>query len=394
MTGPVDAPPELETPRHGEGSDPSPVSVARVPLHVRARLTNPFAWALLAMLGALTGLAIGGAISSLSSIFVTVLIAMFFALALDPLVRLLERRGVSRGVGIAITFTGVLIVAGGLLAFAVPATVHQVIGFTRAVPGFLTSLQQQPWFEGLTGLGGEEVYADVIARLQAWLSDPANLLAVGNGVVAFGTGLINGISGTMITLVLVLYFLASMSAMKQGFYRLLPAYKRQKAAEVTEKITHSVGGAIGGMIQLGILNGIFSFILLSALGTPYAAMLAFLALLVSMLPMVGSVLVWIIASMVCLMDSWQTALIFAIVYFVYMQIEAYVLTPRIMNRAVSVPGPLVLIGAMVGATLMGLLGALLAVPITASILILVNSLHIPRQDAKIVPGPGDEVAPA
>jgi len=118
-------------------------------------------------------------------------------------------------------------------------------------------------------------------------------------------------------------------------------------------------------------------------------MLAFLALLVSMLPMIGSVMVWIIASLVCLTDSWQTALIFAIVYFVYMQIEAYVLTPRIMNKSVSVPGPLVLIGAMVGATLMGLVGALVAVPVTASLLILIKAIHIPRQDAKTAPAPTD-----
>nr|WP_231980540.1 AI-2E family transporter [Tessaracoccus coleopterorum] len=279
------------------------------------------------MLGALAGLAIGGAVASLSSILVTVLIALFFALALDPLVRRLEARGVARGVGIGITFAGVVVVVGAMLAFVVPATVTQVVGFTKSVPGFIAALEQQPWFQEVTGLGGEEVYSALLERLQAWVSNPANLLALGNGVLAFGSGLINGISGTMIGLVLTLYFLASLDAMKQAMYRLLPAYKRSKAAEVTEQITRSVGGAIGGAIQLGILNAIFSFLLLTVLGIPYAMMLAFLALLVSMLPMIGSVMVWIIASLVCLTDSWQTALIFALVYFVYMQIEAYVLTP-------------------------------------------------------------------
>ncbi len=369
------------------GVEPTPTTG---PLHVRARLMNPFVWAFLAMLGALTGFALGGAVAALSSIGVTVLIAVFFALALDPVVRRLEARGLGRGIAIGVTFAGLVVVVGAMLAFVVPATVHQVVAFTKSVPEFLTALEQQPWFQELTGLGGEEAYDAVLDRLQAWISNPANLLAIGNGVLAFGSGLINGISGTMIALVLTLYFLASLDGTKQAFYRLLPAYKRPKAAEVTEKITRSVGGAIGGSIQLGVFNGIFSFILLSVLGTPYAVMLAFLALLVSMLPMIGSVMVWIIASAVCLMHSWQTALAFAVIYFVYMQIEAYVMTPRIMNKAVSVPGPLVLIGAMVGATLMGLLGALVAVPITASLLIVINSVVIPKQDARTGPEPTDD----
>ena len=79
------------------------------------------------------------------------------------------------------------------------------------------------------------------------------------------------------------------------------------------------------------------------------------------------------------------ALIFFIVYFIYMQVEAYFLTPKVMSEAVDVPGSLVLIGALVGATLLGLLGALIAVPVTASLLIILKDVYIPKQDAKLVP---------
>jgi predicted PurR-regulated permease PerM len=95
------------------------------------------------------------------------------------------------------------------------------------------------------------------------------------------------------------------------------------------------------------------------------------------------VLQWIIASLVALFTVGWLGLVFVIVYFAYMQVEAYVMTPRVMSKAVSVPGALVLIGAMAGAALLGLLGALIAVPVTASILMVINEVVVPRQDAKV-----------
>jgi predicted PurR-regulated permease PerM len=137
------------------------------------------------------------------------------------------------------------------------------------------------------------------------------------------------------------------------------------------------------MAILAFANAVFALILMSILGVPFAALLAFLALLITMIPMVGPVLFWLLATTVILFTSPVSALIFATVYFGYMQVEAYVMTPKVMNKAVDIPGSLVLIGAMVGGTLLGLLGALVAVPVTASLLMIVNTVFIPRQDAKL-----------
>ena len=122
---------------------------------------------------------------------------------------------------------------------------------------------------------------------------------------------------------------------------------------------------------------------MTAIGVPFAALLGALALLVTMIPMIGSVLQWIIASVVALFTVGWIGLVFVVVYFAYMQVEAYVMTPRIMTKAVSIPGALVLISAMAGAALLGLLGALIAVPVTASILMVINEVVVPRQDAKV-----------
>lgn len=111
--------------------------------------------------------------------------------------------------------------------------------------------------------------------------------------------------------------------------------------------------------------------------------MAVVAFSVTLIPLVGSVLFWSIGTVVALIASPIGGLVFAIVYLVYMQIEAYVLTPKVMNTAISVPGSLVVIGALVGGTLMGLLGALVAIPVTASILLIIKKVYIPKQDAAV-----------
>ncbi|MFT4230909.1 MAG: AI-2E family transporter, partial [Microbacterium sp.] len=144
-----------------------------------------------------------------------------------------------------------------------------------------------------------------------------------------------------------------------------------------------VGAYLMGMVILAFVNAVVAFVIHLCLGLPFPALMAVVAFCVTIIPLVGSVLFWAIATSLALFTSPLSALIFAILYAVYMQLEAYVLTPRVMNRAISVPGALVVIGALVGGTLLGLLGALVAVPVTASILLIVKQVVIPRQDAKV-----------
>jgi len=268
----------------------------------------------------------------------------------------------------------------------VPTAVVQIAAFAKAVPGYISDMQNADWFQRLVSLSGaSDMFANILGQAQAWLSNPANLLAIGGGALAVGTGLVNAISGTLIVLVLTLYFLASLHSMTSAMERLAPAHARPQLAEITQQITESVGGYVSGMAILAFCNAVFAFILMLILNVPFAALLAFLALLITMIPMVGPVLFWLLATTIILFTSPVSALIFAAVYFAYMQVEAYVMTPKVMNKAVDIPGSLVLIGALVGGTLLGLLGALVAVPVTASLLMIVNTVFIPRQDAKLQP---------
>ena len=363
----------------------APPSSGRNPLRVFAELGKPFRWGFLATVGCLVALAIGGAVSSLSNVLMWMAIALFIALALDPVVRWLERHHMRRGLSIAIVFVVFALVLAGLAALVVPTAVTQISEFAKSVPGYITDLQNAPWFqEFLAATGQGDWYQKLLNEASTWLSDPANLLALGGGALSVGSGIVDAASGSFVVLVLTLYFLASLRSIKAALVRLGPAYTREKTASFADRMTDSVGNYVSGMAILAMCNAVFSFIVLSLLGVPFAALLAVAALLLTMIPMIGSPVFWFIATVVSLFTSWQAALIWTIAYNVYIQIEAYVMTPRVMNKAVSIPGILVVIGVLVGGTLLGLLGALVAVPVTASLLMIVQEVFLPRQDAKTV----------
>ena len=116
---------------------------------------------------------------------------------------------------------------------------------------------------------------------------------------------------------------------------------------------------------------------------PYPLLMGVLAFSITIIPLIGPVLYWIVATVIALFTSPISALIFAICYLIYIQIEAYVLTPKVMNRAIEIPGSLVVIGALIGGTLLGFIGALVAIPVTASILLIIKQVFFKKQDAKI-----------
>jgi predicted PurR-regulated permease PerM len=347
-----------------------------------ANLNQPFGVGLFLTLGGLVALALGLAFWNLSTIIIYVVFALFAALGLDPVVRWFERHHVSRPWGIVIVYTAFAIVLAGILLLVVPTLVSQITQFFKDLPQTIDDFQKSDFYAWLRDTFGSQVGA-ITDQVEKFLTDPANIAAIGGGVLNFAVNVGTTISGLIIVLVLSLYFLAGLPAMKVAFLRFAPARNRPQAGELTEQITDSIGSYLMGMVVLAFCNSVVAFFLHLFLGLPFPALMAVLAFAITLIPLVGSVLYWITATIIALFTGWLPALIFAIIYLVYMQIEAYVLTPKVMNKAISVPGALVVIGAMVGGTLLGLLGALVAIPVTASILLIIKQVFIPKQDAKI-----------
>lgn len=346
------------------------------------RIDRPFVFGFLVTLGGLAAIVLGLAIANLSTVLIYIALALFAALGLDPTVRFLERRGLSRAISVVVAILGLIVVAGLVVWMVLPVVIDQIASFVRSVPGMIQDFTRSDIYATLDDQFGDQ-FQDLVADVQKFLTDPGNIAAIGGGALQVGASIANAISGIIVVLVLTLYFVATLPTIKAGLLRLAPARDRERASDITEQITDSVGAYVMGMVVLAFCNALLAFLLYLFLGLPFPPLMATVAFCITLIPLVGSVIFWIIGTSLALFTNPIAALVFAIVYLIYMQIEAYVITPRVMNKAVAVPGALVVIGALAGGTLLGLLGALVAVPVAASILIIIKQVLVPRQDARI-----------
>lgn len=363
------------------GERAADVNVAK---HATGLRVNAFRLGFVGALGVLAALVLGGIIGQLGTVILYVALAIFLALGLDPVVSWLQKRSLPRWAAILVVFGAVTGIFVGLIATIVPIVVHQTTLLVASWDDIVDAVSHSDfvsWLSAITGGEGASFIEDAIASAGKWLADPANFGSLTGGLLAVGAGIAGGFTGAAIVLILTLYFLASLASMRRYAVRFVPASSRDRFSDVTEEITGSVGRYVIGQLTLGVTNGVLSLILLTIIGAPAPILLAFIAFLFSLVPLVGTLSASIVISLVCLAASPLTALVAAIYYLIYMQLEAYLLSPRIMRRAVAVPGALVVIAAVAGGTIGGVLGALVAIPIAASIIIVLEKVVFPRQDA-------------
>jgi len=344
---------------------------------------NPFMYGLLGALGVLVALVLGGIVDQLATVLVYIGVAIFLALGLDPIVTWIERK-LPRPAAVAIVVSVVVLAFAGILLAIVPILVEQISNLIKDGPKMVQDFMASDWFKSISDQFGS-TFDDAAQGVLSFIQDPGNILNISGGVFAVGAGIAGGFTGVTIVLILTLYFMASLRSMKKVSARFVPAYQRETFSGLLEDVSGAVGRYVMGQASLALINGILSLIMLTIIGAPVPALLALIAFIGSMIPLVGTLSASIINSLICLIASPITALIAFIYYLVYMQIEAYVLSPRIMNKAVAVPGALVVIAAVAGGALGGILGALVAIPVAASIIIIVQKVVFPTQDAKVVP---------
>lgn len=350
------------------------------------KIQNPFRIGLLGGLGVLVAVGIGATIGSLATILTYVGAALFLALGLDPLVTWLEGRKFPRSVAIVIVVVGVLAVFAGLILAIIPVLSEQVQNAIKAVPGLISGFGDGSIAASVQGALPWLDVKSVTDGITKWLGtlDFAN---IGNGVLTVGLGIASGVTGAVVVLILTLYFVASLTGLKRGLYQLVPASRRERFIDLAEQVSRSVGRFVIGQGTLALVNGVLSFIVLTfilpAFGLPirYSALLAFIAFLGSLIPLVGTISGSVVITLLVLVFNGSPSVIaVGIYYLVYMQVEAYILNPRIMAKAVKVPGAVVVIAALAGGTLLGILGALIAIPVAAATLLVINQVLVPRQN--------------
>jgi predicted PurR-regulated permease PerM len=287
-----------------------------------------------------------------------------------------------------VVVVAVLGVFAGFVLALVPVLVEQMTNLYRSILEFLTSYNSLSELvaavQSIIPIEALDVQK-TLDRIVAFLSDPANLANIGGGVLTVSAGFANGVIGALLTLMLTIYLVISLPSIKQALYKLAPASKRKEFIDIAEQVVDAVGKYVVGQGTQGLANGVLSFVAMTLIGAEYPALFALIAFMFSLLPLVGTVT----GSIIIIATQWlvdptdpTTAIWVAVYYLVYTQIEAYVIGPFIMNRAVKVPGVLVIIAALAGGALMGVLGAIVAIPIAASVLIIVRQVMIPAQELR------------
>ena len=307
--------------------------------------------------------------------------AIFIALGLDPIVRRLEAWGIKRNIGVIVVLAGFAGAVAALVMSIGPIISEQATKFVQYAPNIYQNTIDSDWYHEL----------DQRFNISSWVNEnvpkflestfsSSQVNSFMSSLLSAGSTLAQSVTGVIIVLFLSLYFLTSMNTIKAWGVRLAPGSKRARVKYITDKITDSVGNYVMGQAMVAICNALFAFFTMLFLGFSFPQLMAIVILILAFIPLVGGVVALILTSLILLTQGWSMALWFAVAYFLYLQVEAYLISPRIMARAVSVPAGVAIISVAAGGALWGVLGALIAIPAAASMLILVREVFIPRQD--------------
>jgi predicted PurR-regulated permease PerM len=358
---------------HDPSQHPDDLGEPGRPLNSR----SPFMWGLFGGLGALVALWIGLMVVRISGVLVLVVVALFLAVGLNPAVEFLIRRGVRRPYAVLCVITGVILVFAGFLTILVPIISHQVTEISNHLPGWFDNLQKNHEVKKF-----DEKY-DVTTKVEDYVKSGAWAEKAFGGAVGVGLAILGALLNAFVVVVLTLYFLASLPTMKKAAYSLAPASRRERVSLLGDRILRNIGGYVSGAFVVATCAGISTLVFLFIVGLgSYAVALAMVVALLDVIPMIGATIGAVIVCAIAFATDLRTGIIAVIFYIAYQQIENYVIYPKVMSRSVEIPGALTVVAALVGGTLLGVVGALLAIPTAASILLLVKEVFVPRQEAR------------
>ena len=343
---------------------------------------GPFITGFLLTLGGLVAFQLGIAALRLSQVWVLILVSMFLALGLNPLVEWLVHRGLKRGGAIAVVFFGFIAVFALFVGALVPPLIEQGTAFATNAPEFVDQLGRNELVQRLDEQFG---ILDQLRELAS--ADMAQ--QVFGGLLGVGRAVISAMFSALTVLVLTLYFLGSLPSIKESAYKLVPASRRARVRHLGDQVVSTVGGFVAGQSTVAAIAGVSTFVFLFVLSRvidaellgQYALALALVVTLFDLVPLVGAIIGAIVVSIVGLADRPLAAVVCAVFYTVYQQVENYVVAPRIMRRSLNLDPMITIISALIGGTLFGVVGALVAIPMGAAAVIIFHEVVVPRQDA-------------
>jgi len=330
----------------------------------------------LGAIGVLLAVALGLAVREAASVLELVLIAAFLAVGFNPIVEVLIRRGVRRGwavLAVAILVLG----AVALVVYVILGVLRdQLIAFVDDAPHLLADLKKHKSIAQL------DQHFHVISALQDKLKSPQVAEQTFDGIFNAGLSVFRAVVDVVVVFVLTLYFLSALPQLKRALYSLAPRSRRERVDQLGDEILRRVGRYVIGAFLVALLAGTVSFLFLVSVGlSAYALPLATLVALLDLVPLVGSITGAGIVTIVGFANSLPIGIACLVFYVIYETLEGYVIYPRVMRSSVDVPEYVTIIAVLLGGAIGGVVGALLALPLAAAILLLVREVWVRRQDA-------------
>ena len=340
--------------------------------------SNPFYFGFMVTAGALIAFTLLQALASASAVFILIIISLFLAAGLNPAVLFFQNRGLKRGASVGAVMGLVLLFVAAFISIAAPPLIDQGNQLVNNAPQLVKDLNNNAFVNDLNNRYG--VIDSLQTRVDSVIKDGQFAITAFGGVIGVGKAVVSGLVSTFTILVLTLYFLAALPQVVQISLRFVPATRRDRVSKLTNAIIARVGSFVGGQGLIAILAALFILIMGLIIGMPYTAPLAMVVLVCGFIPLVGHFIGMSIITLVSLTKSPTTALVALGSYIIYVQIENYVITPKIMRKSLAIPGLVTIIAALLGTSLLGLIGGLLAVPIAAAVLLIIDEVVFPRAD--------------
>ena len=320
-----------------------------------------------------------------------IFIALFLALALNPLVEWLQRRGLRRrGMAAGGAYLLVLAVVGGLGAAFLPTVIQEVGDFADALPDYVDDI-----VAGRGPLGFLETDYHIVERVREAVEGGGIGRVVGfsGTAVAVTKGVLTVVVAAITIAVLTFFMLLEGPGWIERLLTLLPEDSRERWRSVGQDVYRTVGGFVTGALVISLVAGVSSSIFLSLLGVPFAIALGLLVAMLDLIPLAGATIATVVVSTIAFLDSVPVGIAVLIYFVLYQQIENHVLYPVVYSRTLALSPLAILIAVLIGASLAGILGALAAIPVAGTIQVVLLDWLNHRRAAAAMPEAAD-VPPA
>jgi predicted PurR-regulated permease PerM len=326
--------------------------------------------------GLLLAYGLAQALLGAEQVLVLLLLSLFLAVSLEPGVAALVRLGARRGIAVAVVVLVVVGVVAGFIALAVPPVTTEINAVINAIPEWIKQLHDHH-----STLGRIEDRYHVLEKVKQHFSGGDATGTLFSGVLGVGRELVGALAGLLAVSTLTIYLLTGMPLIKRFALRFVSAPRREVVGVLTDRIMTQVGRYMLANVATSMLAGLATLVWAWWFGIPYPALLGVLVAIMDLVPIIGSTVGGVVVALVALAVSVPVAIATAVFYTVFRFAEDHLVNPLTMRYAVRIHPAATMLAVLAGGTLLGIIGALVAVPAATAVGLILEEVVFPARDA-------------